>query len=336
MDTREWREYRIGDIFDIKSCKCQDANELEEGKDTFYIGAKKDLLGIMKNVAKEEDLMIDGNCIVFICQGQGSVGYANYVPCDFIGATSLRVGYHKKLNKFNWMFIATILDLQRPRFSFGRGWGNTLKDTIINLPTTHDNQPDWQFMEDYIKKIYNKVIEEVKASAPALLSLSLSLKNRPVLKCDEWKEFRVGELFDVVLSSGDLKLEECEVGKMPLISSGETNNGIVGYITKGDKDKSQIFNNCITIDMFCHAYYQPFNFYAVSHGRVNILIPKQEMSKFVCLFICAILNNEEYRFNYGRAVYSSTAQNITINLPTTPQGEPDWEWMERYVKRIFG
>lgn len=179
MDTREWREYKIVDIFNIKSCKCQDASELEEGKDTFYIGAKKDLLGIMKNVAIEQDLMIDGNCIVFICQGQGSAGYANYVPCDFIGATSLRVGYHKKLNKFNGMFIATILDLQRPRFSFGRGWGNTLKDTIINLPTTPNNQPDWQFMEDYIKKIYNKVIEEIKASAPALLSLSLSLSEKP-------------------------------------------------------------------------------------------------------------------------------------------------------------
>ena len=151
----------------------------------------------------------------------------------------------------------------------------------------------------------------------------------------EWKEFMVGDVFDVVLSSGDLKLEECEAGETPLISSGETNNGIVGYITKDDKDKSQIFNNCITIDMFCHAYYQPFNFYAVSHGRVNILIPKQEISKFACLFICAILNNEEYRFNYGRAVYSSTAQNITINLPATTDNQPDWQFMEDFIKKIY-
>lgn len=166
-------------------------------------------------------------------------------------------------------------------------------------------------------------------------SLSLSLKNRPVLKCDEWKEFRVGEVFDVVLSSGDLKLEECKAGETPLISSGETNNGIVGFITKDEKDKSQIFKNCITTDMFCNAYYQPFNFYAVSHGRVNMLVPKQEMSKFACLFVCTLLNNEEYRFNYGRAVYSNTAENITLNLPTTPQGEPDFKWMDGYMRRLI-
>ena len=43
---------------------------------------------------------------------------------------------------------------------------------------------------------------------------------------------------------------------------------------------TQLFSkNTITVDMFCKAYYQPDDYYAVSHGRVNILKPKFKMNK---------------------------------------------------------
>ncbi|MBR1429129.1 MAG: restriction endonuclease subunit S [Rickettsiales bacterium] len=333
MDTREWKEYKFKDIFTIEKGK-ELVGDNEDGKIPL-ISSTESNNGFCAFISNG-NLLFDGNKLTVA--SNGSVGSAFYQQQDFYTTTDVNILTLKNytLNKYIALFFCSIIEFEKYKFGYGRKWNlHKMLNSTFSLPTTTDNQPDWQFMEDFIKKIYNKVIEEVKASAPALLSLSL--KNRPVLKCDEWKEFMVGELFDVVLSAGDLKLEECEAGETPLISSGETNNGIVGFITKDEKDKSQIFKNCITIDMFCNAYYQPFSFYAVSHGRVNMLVPKQEMSKFVCLFICAVLNNEEYRFNYGRAVYSNTAENITLNLPTTPQGEPDFEWMERYIRRlIFG
>ena len=95
----------------------------------------------------------------------------------------------------------------------------------------------------------------------------------------KWKEFRIDSLFDVVLAEGDLKIDDCQPGIVPLVSSGSTNNGIIGYILKDEDGKSKIFaGNKITIDMFCNAYYQPDDFYSVSHGRVNILIPKFDMN----------------------------------------------------------
>lgn len=325
MDTREWREFRVGDVFECKTTKTM--LEPEQG-DFLYITRTSENNGITDLIKLEDGSFLNnGNCITIGAEGL----YAFYQNKDFIAGVKIYALRNEKMNKYSALFVCTMLNQVIYQYSYGRARIlKKIKDEMVLLPTTPDGQIDWQFMEDFIKKIYNKVIDEVKASAPALLSLS----KLPVLKCEEWKEFRVGELFDVVLSSGDLKLEECEAGETPLISSGETNNGIVGFITKDEKDKSQIFKNCITIDMFCNAYYQSFNFYAVSHGRVNILIPKQEISKFACLFICTLLNNEEYRFNYGRAVYSNTAENITLNLPTTQQGELDWEWMERYVRRL--
>lgn len=155
------------------------------------------------------------------------------------------------------------------------------------------------------------------------------------LNVSVWKEFKIADLFDVFLSSGDLKIEECESGDIPLVSSGQTNNGIVGYIDCAGDGKAQIFTkNEITVDMFCNAFYQPNDFYAVSHGRVNILKPKFAMNNLMGLFIVTIINNERYKFSYGRAVYSNEIARMEIKLPATKEGQPDWRYIENYMKSL--
>ena len=150
-----------------------------------------------------------------------------------------------------------------------------------------------------------------------------------------WKEFTIGDYFDVYLSSGDLKIDDCEPGNIPLISSGSTNNGIVGYIDENGDGKAQIFKaNCITVDMFCNAFYQNGDFYAVSHGRVNILCPKFKCNLQIGLFICSIIKKEQFKYSYGRAVYSSEIARMIIKLPSTPDNEPDWNYMEQYIKSL--
>ncbi len=121
----------------------------------------------MKHTKKDKDLISKGNCIVFICNGEGSVGFANYMKDDFIGTSDIVTGYNPNLNSKNGIFIATIASQERPRYSFGRKWKTTLKQTVIKLPTPKDENaeyvidkvkkysdngyiPDWKYMEDYI------------------------------------------------------------------------------------------------------------------------------------------------------------------------------------------
>lgn len=155
------------------------------------------------------------------------------------------------------------------------------------------------------------------------------------LNVESWKEFVVNDYFDIYLSAGDLKIDECEPGDIPLISSGATNNGIVGYIDKSGDGKAQIFKaNSITVDMFCNAFYQSEDYYAVSHGRVNILYPKYKFNLQIGLFICGIINKERFKYSYGRAVYSSEIARMLLKLPATPNGTPDWDFMENYIKSL--
>ena len=86
--------------------------------------------------------------------------------------------------------------------------------------------------------------------------------------------------------------------------------------------------------MFGNAFYQNEPFYAVSHGRVNILKPKFDLTRNIGLFMSAIIKQEQYKFSYGRAVYSGVAENMDIVLPINTDGKPNWQFMEDYIKSL--
>ncbi len=156
LNIDEWKYFNISGkngIFEIEPCKCSNAGQLlEDGDDIEYIGAKKDDNGVMRRVIYREELITEGNCIVFICDGQGSVGYTNYIEHDFIGSTTLSVGRNAKLNHSNALFIVAVLDRERYRYSFGRKYRTNLSKARILLPA-RDNEPDWDFMEQYMKSL---------------------------------------------------------------------------------------------------------------------------------------------------------------------------------------
>jgi hypothetical protein len=159
LNTDNWKWFKIKNVFHLEKCKCSNAGKLlEDGNNIAYIGAKKNENGFMKNVAIVPKLVSRGNCIVFIGDGQGSVGYSTYQPIDFIGSTTLTAGYSQFLNQYNALFLVAILDMERYRYTFGRKYGyKVVSEKEIKLPATKDGSPDWQFMEDYIKSInYSK------------------------------------------------------------------------------------------------------------------------------------------------------------------------------------
>lgn len=323
LNISSWGNFKISELFPVLQNGKANQGMLSDGYDCFYVGAKKDDNGVMLHCAYDSALIQKGNCIIFICNGQGSVGYANYMDVDFIGSTDIVAGYNKMLNQYNGLFIATVLCQERPKYSFGRKWKTHLKDTVIKLPQTIEGFPDWDFMEKYIKSLSHKPLTTQNKSSQHPLNI------------DSWQEFKVGDYFDVYLSSGDLKIDACEPGKIPLVSSGATNNGIVGYVDDKGDGKAQIFKaNSITVDMFCNAFYQNNDYYAVSHGRVNILYPKFKCNPLIGCFICNVINNERFKYSYGRAVYSDEISRMVIKLPTTLDNVPDWGFMENYIKSL--
>ena len=169
LDIDNWRWFRVGNLFQLQKCKCSNATLLlENGNDIAYVGAKKNDNGIMNYVKRVDKLVTSGNCIVFIGDGQGSVGYCTYQPKDFIGSTTLIAGYRNNLNPYIANFLIAVLDIERYRYSFGRKYKKeVIENSKIKLPAIKKVvdgkevvEPDWKFMEDYIKSLpYSKNLE---------------------------------------------------------------------------------------------------------------------------------------------------------------------------------
>lgn len=190
LNTEEWKWFSVENLFALEVTKGSTTDELTEGNEIPYIAAKHNNNGCEMMCAREDNLQFisKGNCIVFICLGAGSAGYALYQGGDFIGMSGKTMcGYNPNLNQYNGIFLATILSKERPKYSFGRSWtGDRLKKTRIKLPVTPSGEPDWQFMEDYIKSLPfsrniepskpNEVVDEVIEMKKELIKMRKQLK----------------------------------------------------------------------------------------------------------------------------------------------------------------
>ncbi|MBO5827150.1 MAG: restriction endonuclease subunit S [Paludibacteraceae bacterium] len=165
LDTTNWKKFRLGDLFRFEVGKISNKGEqLSDGTDCLYLGASKQNNSVQEKCFKDEKKLQKGNCILFICDGQGSVGYTNYINEDFIATTNIVAGYNSNLNPYVGLFLVTVFDLERLKYSYGRKWYKHLKNTVVKLPCKIDCSPDWQFMEDYIKQIVNEVKEKFRTS----------------------------------------------------------------------------------------------------------------------------------------------------------------------------
>lgn len=324
LDLDKWESFRISDLFPILQNGKANQGMLSDGTECFYVGAKKNDNGVMLHCAYDEDLIQKGNCIIFICNGQGSVGYANYMDVDFIGTTDIVAGYNENLNQYNGLFIATVLCQERPKYSFGRKWKTHLKDTVIKLPQTLDGNPDWKYMEQYIKSLNYKPLTTMNKSENVLQ-----------LDIEHWKEFKVGDFFDIHptkfikgVSAGD-----CVDYGAPLVVNSAENNGIAGLCDILPTEEGNIITFSDTTDGNTF-FYQPKPFIGFAH--IQGMYPKtRKWSKEELLFLSTIMMfDSKGKYSYGRKMRRDIILEIKIKLPVDKTGNPDWQFMKNYIKSL--
>ena len=345
LKTDTWKSFITERLFSKFENGKTNQQMLTDGDDCFYVGAKRDDNGIMLHCAKDGTLLTKGNCIVFICNGQGSVGYANYMDVDFMGTTDIVAGYNDNLNQYTGLFLATIYSLERPKYSFGRKWKTHLKTTIVSLPVKHNSDgsvfidkthkysdegyvPDWKFMENYIKSLYHKPLTTINKSG-----------NVSSLKVENWKEFRFGDLISNIykaraINKDDLTLASDVQHSIRYITRTEENNGCELLADIRMVDEQNIENgNAISIgDTTATCFYQDEKFITGDH--MVVVRANNWLNKYTALFVLAILNNERYKYSYGRAFLMDRIKETIVKLPATSTGSPDWQFMENYIKAL--
>ena len=159
LNDISWKIFRIGELFAIENCKCSKVSSLSDGPIP-YIGATTNNNGVLRFVEYKQALMTKGNCIVFVCDGEGSIGLSIYKKEDFIGTTTVKVGRNSYLNRYTAMFVTTVADTVRGKYNFGykRNEKNLKRETIL-LPVTAHGTPDWAFMEEYMRQKEQQILK---------------------------------------------------------------------------------------------------------------------------------------------------------------------------------
>ena len=365
FNIQTWKEFTIGRMFRLEPVKGKTTDELIAGSDIPYIAAKHDDNGLDMMCQKSgfEDWVSEGNCIVFVQLGEGSSGYVNYIPDDFIGMNGkVSCGYlDGVMNPYVGLFLEVILCQERPKHSFGRSWtGTRLTETVIKLPIQHNSDgtpvidadktysdegyiPDWQFMEDYIKSLHSEPITTTRGAAE---SLSLGV--------DKWEEFKIERLFSIKRGDRIVKDEDyfdiapSDDYKYRVITASATNNGVDGVYNDFNCDGNCLISCGEANGMFTTWQNEPC--WVLDTAR--IYTPKGfSINEITGMFLATLLSTNMYRFSYGRKAKPDNMYSLGLKLPiqrdTTgnpvidPEKKysdkgyiPDWDFMERYIDSL--
>ena len=157
-----WSNYTLCEVFKIlEPGKSKGLNHLKivSNKGVSYLGATNINNGQLCLVERNNSMMQKGNCIAFIRNGEGSMGYAVYKAEDFIATSDMTIGYNEHLNRYTGTFITTIADRVRGKYNFGyKRNAQRLSKEVLSLPSLPDGSIDWDFMEKYMQEIESEQI----------------------------------------------------------------------------------------------------------------------------------------------------------------------------------
>ena len=309
---------RLKDIFDIEYGNQIDLNKLEitSSKDGIrFISRSSENLGFQCYVKPNSKFKLFKKGNITVTLG-GSYLLSSFVqPGDFYTAQNIKVLTPKiELSEPQKFFYCYLITQNRFRFtSHGREANKTLDELPIPLP---EKLPSW------IDEVFNKI---KIPSNKKLNKIKLNLNER------EWSWIKLNDIFCIKGTKSHTK-EEISLfsyGKYPYVVTSSLNNGVEGFYEHYTE-----LGNVLTIDSATigSCFYQSANFSASDH--VEKLIPKFEINIYIAIFLVTIINLEQYRYGYGRKFAQTRIKKTEIKLPVTKSGEPDWQFMEDYIKSL--
>ena len=333
LNSREWREERLTNIFEISPGKRLTAAEMRFGYRPF-IGATDSNNGIT-NFVSNENISLDKN--VLGVNYNGSVVENFYHPYECIFSDDVKRFHLKNRedNKFSLLFMKTNIFQQKSKFLYAYKFNEKrMKAQNIMLPVTSTGQIDYDFMEEYIKELEAQKLEEYREFATKRLN-ECKKNSQSVEQLDEkeWKPFFIKDLFQEVQRGKRLIKENQKSGFVPYISSSAMNNGVDNFISN-DVDVRR-FENCLSLansGSVGSCFYEPFEFVASDHITH---LKNKERNKFQYLFEATLLNRLSEKYNFNREINDVRISKEIILLPVDYAGNPDYSYMENFIKNLM-
>ena len=332
LKNREWKEFFFTDIFKIYSSSSGiDKNKLILKKgDIPYITRSEKNNGIDLFLCKQkEKYNTDNSNVITVGLDTQTVFYQSK---KFYTGQNIQILENKFLNKFIAKFLIPLIEIQMEKFNWG-GNGATLtrlNRSKILLPTTSKGEPDYVFMEAYIRE---KEQEKVKAYKNYISKRIKELENvKPVvpLKEKDWADFFIEDV--AIINSGkDIYKAERIMGDTPYVSSTALNNGI-GYFVGNNNNTLE--KGCLSVNRNGSVGYSFYHDYSALFSNDCRKLRLKYSSKHVGIFISQQITRQRKKYGYGYKMGTARLKRQKIMLPINDKKEPDYEFMENYIKRL--
>ena len=151
-----WKEFPINVIGEILSGHDIYESERIEGNNPYVTATALQngigyFVGNVNNTLSEDCISVNRN---------GSVGYAFFHPYKALfGNDTRRISPHNH-NRWANFFITRAITHQKDKYGYGLKLGTErLKKQIVVLPATEENEPDYKYMENYMRNVEYRLLK---------------------------------------------------------------------------------------------------------------------------------------------------------------------------------
>ena len=327
-----WKPFAISDIFTIGAGKRLEKSNMCKGKIPF-VGSSDSNNGITAFISNINN-SYDGN--VLGVNYNGSVVENFYHPYHAIFSDDVKRFHLKRFkgNKYIYLFFKVIILQQKCKFQYGYKFNEErMQSQQILVPVTLEGTPDYVFMEEYMrtkeKDLINRYLRYILNNITELQK-EISAPKISVLK---WKAFAITDIFKITATKSGI--DKCrlsnDVGNYPYITRTDRDNGWDKFVCEQNYPSRAECANVISIGLDTQTvFYQPISFYT---GQNIQILASPHFDRYVATFILPLLKIQMQKFNWGgNGATLSRLKKLHIMLPVTASGNPDYVFMNNYMK----
>lgn len=335
LDTKEWAPFHLEEIGDVTSGRDIYAAERIDGH-TPYITSGGTNNGVGYFVGNENDTLDSGYIAL---NRNGAVGKAFYHPSKSLMGNDCRKVHLKKAdgNLYVGQFIALCISMQSGCFSYSRKLGTArAKRMQIMLPITDSGEPDYDYMEQYVK---NMMLRKYRAYLDFIEQQSASIERERVsdalasLAEKSWREFSLDDIF-TVKAGKRLETRNKIPGARPFIGATDNGNGVTGFV---GNDNASRDCNVLGVNYNgapCIAFYHPYECLFTDDVK-RLHLREHGDNKFALLFFVSVFAQQRSKYSYGYKFKEQRMLRQKLMLPVDDSGNPDYEYMEQYARKLM-
>lgn len=328
----KWKSFTFQELgFQIYNSKAYHTKDIDisNGRGLPYLTRTKFKNGYSCNVSDQELEKNPKNTISF---GAENAKFF-YHPYEYITGNKMYYIVSNNFNRYSGLFVKQALQTAvESCFSYGNGMiPKRVLGKKIFLPVDSDGNPDFKFMENYIKEIETQKKNIYKAYA---LEKMASISEKKIESLDEkkWKDFYVENIFNIRPGKRLIKAN-MKQGEIPFIGATDSNNGITNFVSNINvsKDKNVLgvnYNGSV-----CHSFYHPYEC-IFSDDVKRFELKNITGNEYIYLFLSTTIAQQRVKFSYGYKFKEARMRKQKIMLPINEKEEPDYEYMEQYIKNI--